>query len=215
MARQPESVRRVGSQTSKTRFEILDAAQNVMLEEGYAAVTYRSIAAQAGVTAPLVQYYFPTLDDLFVELLRHRSDRNLERLLGELGARPDEPLRIIWEFSTDETSAVLMAEFLALANHRKAIQATILEVTERTRQVELSALERRWKHYEASFGGLSPEGLIVVLQAIPKMLQLEDTVGVAKGHHDVLAHVEARLAELEPRRRRPRRRAAAGDGDLP
>jgi TetR/AcrR family transcriptional regulator, transcriptional repressor for nem operon len=202
VGRELEPPRRVGSETSKTRFVVLDAAQAVMLRDGYAAVTYRSIAARAGVTAPLVQYYFPTLDDLFVDLLRYRSDQNFERLLSELEMRPDEPLRIIWEFSTDETSAVLMTEFLALANHRKAIQATILEVTERTRRVQLVALQQRWKHYQAAFLGLSPEGLIVILQAIPKMLQLEDSVGLALGHPDVIRHMQDRLAALEPRRGR-------------
>jgi TetR/AcrR family transcriptional regulator, transcriptional repressor for nem operon len=210
-ARKVEPARRVGSETSKTRLIVLDAAQEVMLEDGYAAVTYRSIAARANVTAPLVQYYFPTLDDLFVELLRRRSDQNFERLLRELEDRPDEPLRIIWEFSTNETSAKLMTELMALANHRKAIQATILEVTERIRRTQLAALQKRWVHYRDAFIGLSPEGLIIILQAIPKMLQMEDSMGVVKGHHNVVNHIEARLAALEPRRGRRRQGPAADD----
>src|SRR2546428_639601 len=43
--------KRVGSPTSKTRAVIVESTEQVMLEEGYASVTYRSVAARAGVTA--------------------------------------------------------------------------------------------------------------------------------------------------------------------
>ncbi|MBL7502762.1 TetR family transcriptional regulator, partial [Frankia sp. CN7] len=39
--------RRVGAQTSKTRATLLDRAERLMLDEGYAAVTYRALAARA------------------------------------------------------------------------------------------------------------------------------------------------------------------------
>lgn len=84
--------RRVGAETSETRAALLDGTERLMLDEGYAAVTYRRVAAAAGVTAPLVQYYFPTLDDLFLALLRRRSDRNLQKLTDSLLAHPDAPL---------------------------------------------------------------------------------------------------------------------------
>ena len=192
------SPRRIGSESSKTRALVLDAAERVMLEGGYAAVTYRSLAEGAGVTPGLVQYYFPTLDDMFLALLRRRSEHNHDRLLAELERRNDEPLRIIWEFSRDETSAALLTEFMALANHRKAIQAAILEVTEWTRKAQLEALKARWGHYRDSSGGLSPEALLFLLHMIPKMLQLEESFGMSAGHEEVLSAVEGRLNEVEP-----------------
>ena len=70
-----------------------------MIDDGYAAVTYRAVAAKAGVTPALVQYYFPTLDDMFVAAIRRRAERNLEQLVDRLATRQDEPLRVIWEFS--------------------------------------------------------------------------------------------------------------------
>src|SRR3954454_15880017 len=106
--------RRVGAESSETRALLLDRAEGLMLEEGYAAVTYRVLAARAGVTGGLVQYYFPTLDDLFLAMLERRSARNLDRLRAALGSRRDEPLRVAWEFSTDEAGAALLLEFMAL-----------------------------------------------------------------------------------------------------
>jgi AcrR family transcriptional regulator len=190
--------RRIGSETSRTRAVVLDSAERVMLDAGYAAVTYRSVASGAGVTAGLVQYYFPTLDDLFLALLRRRSDDNHGRLLAALQTRVEEPLRVAWEFSTDETTAALLLEFMALANHRKVIRAAILEVTERTRKTQLEVLRACWDEYRDVGCGLSPEALLFVLHGIPKMIQLEEAFGLSTGHDEVVRHVQKRLKSIEP-----------------
>ncbi len=197
------SSRRIGSETSKTRALLLEAAEQVMLEDGYAAVTYRALADRAGVTAGLVQYYFPTLDDMFLALLRGRAEQSHERLLAELDARPGEPLRVVWEFSTEETSAALLTEFMALANHRKVIRSAILETTVRTRKAQLEALRARWDGYRQESGGLSPEGLLFLLHMLPKMMQLEESFGLSTAHNDVMRLVQERLEAVEPRRAKP------------
>src|SRR5439155_22814285 len=81
------SSRRVGAETSKTRDVLLDCVEKMMLEEGYASVTYRALAAKAGVTSSLVQYYFPTLDDIFIAAIKRYSERGLTYLKDELERR--------------------------------------------------------------------------------------------------------------------------------
>ncbi len=134
------ATRRMGTTTSKTRSLLLDVTVQIMLDEGYAAVSSRSVATGAGVKAPLVHYYFETLDDLFIAAFRRRSDQRLENLTEAL--QGDEPLRVLWEYANDKTGTALTLEFLALANHRKAIRAEIAEVAERYRKVELEAVTR-------------------------------------------------------------------------
>ena len=135
------SPRRVGAETSKTRDVLLDCVERLMLETGYASVTYRAVAAKAAVTSGLVQYYFPTLDDLFVAAIRRRSEQNLERLTEALRTHADQPLRVLWEYSRDESTSALTTEFLALGNHRKSIGSEITEFTEQARRLQLDALE--------------------------------------------------------------------------
>ena len=54
---------------SKLRRElILDAAQELLLKEGYSSITVTRVAKQTGISPGNLQYYFPTLDDLIVEL---------------------------------------------------------------------------------------------------------------------------------------------------
>ena len=61
--------RRMGTETSETRFLLLDITEQVMLQDGYAAVSSRRVAKDAGVAPALVHYYFGTLDDLFVAVM--------------------------------------------------------------------------------------------------------------------------------------------------
>src|SRR5580693_6739527 len=51
---------------ASTREAILAAAETIMTEEGYAAVTSRRVAEKAGLKSQLVHYYFGTMDELFV-----------------------------------------------------------------------------------------------------------------------------------------------------
>lgn len=169
-----------------------------MLEEGYASVTYRRVAAKAGVTSGLVQYYFPTLDDLFIGLLRRRTGRNLEKLKETLESRPERPLRTLWEYSRDETTAALMTEFIALGNHRKAIRTETAEVIDRFREVECRAVAQAWSRYGVPEEKIHPDAALFILLGIPKLVLMESDLGVSVGHKEVLALVERVLDRLEP-----------------
>ena len=198
--------RRVGAETSRTRGVLIESTEQLMLEEGYAGVTYRSVATKSSVTAGLVQYYFPTLDDLFIAVLRRRSERNLDKLVEALQIHADEPLRVLWEYSSDETSAALLMEFMALANHRKTIGVEIAEVTERSRKVQLDALSNIGQGIDLPKEKLSPEALLFLLAGIPKMMLLEGAFGVSTGHTEILSLLERYLDLAEPRqpKRKPR-----------
>ncbi|MBV8951082.1 MAG: helix-turn-helix transcriptional regulator, partial [Actinobacteria bacterium] len=99
------AARRIGAEDSATRTALLDAAMDVMLEEGYAAVTSRRVAARAGLKPQLVHYYFRTMDDLLVALVRRGAEQNLERQSRALAS--DDPLRAFWEYSSDARGARL------------------------------------------------------------------------------------------------------------
>src|SRR6185437_2542326 len=98
------SSRRVGAEKSKNRDALLDCVEKMMLEEGYPSVTYRALATKAGVTPSLVQYYFPSLDDILVAAIRRYSERGLKYLAEALERRADDPLRAVWEYSWEEAT---------------------------------------------------------------------------------------------------------------
>jgi AcrR family transcriptional regulator len=198
--------RRIGTTTSETRARLLDATEQLMLEEGYAAVSSRRVAARAGVKAPLVHYYFPTLDDLFIAVFRRRSERNLQQLAENLEA--DRPLHAIWEYASDRTGTALTTEFLALANHRKAIKAEIAEVADRFRKLQLEVLTSAWQRYGIDPDLFPPAAIVVLMAAIPRVIVSEEALGLTSGHPEARGLVERYLDQFEGRPPRTPRKAS-------
>lgn len=194
------TTRRVGAETSKTRDRILDRVERIMVEQGYPGVTYRAVAAAADVTSSLVQYYFPTLDDLFVAAIRRRGDQNLVRITTALAERAGEPLRVLWEFSQEESTAALTTEYLALGNHRVSVRSEIAAVTERVRKVQVRAVEER--HGTIAFGDtlLSPPAFVFLLTGVPRLVRIEQRVGTGTAHADAVRELAALVDRIEPAR---------------
>lgn len=187
------SVRRMGTENSATRSALLDHAEQLMISEGYAAVGVRRVAREAGVTPGLIHYYFRTLDDLFLALLRRNAQRQLESL--EEIAASERPLHALWERGTYRDGAAVTTEFIALANHRKAIRSEIAAHAKRFRQAEVRIIAR-------SLGGRNEDVPAVALSAllayVSRTLVLEEALGLTLGHPETLALVQRCLDSLEP-----------------
>lgn len=210
--------RRVGAQTSKTRDILLDCVEKMMLEEGYASVSYRALAAKAEISPSLVQYYFPSLDDIFIAAIRRYSERNLAFLTEALKDRAEDPLRAVWEYSWDEATGALITEFMALGNHRKTIRSEIAAVTESVRKLQLAALVAKFGKDARPVGDLSLPALQLLFSGLPKLLNLEENIGVKSAHTEITRAFESFIDEVEPPRATPRkkkpgqrRRAATAD----
>jgi AcrR family transcriptional regulator len=201
--------RRVGAETSKTRDVLLDCVEKMMLHEGYASVTYRALAAKAGVTPSLVQYYFPTLDDIFIAAIRRYSERGLAYLTDTFERRADDPLRAVWEYSWDEATGALMTEFMALGNHRKSIRSEIATVTENVRKIQLDALIAKFGKDARPLGELSLPALQLLMSGLPKFLNLEKGIGVKSAHAEVTEAFERYLDSVEPQSDPPKRKSAS------
>ena len=198
--------RRVGSETSNTHGQLLDAVERLLVTKGYAAVTYRAVAAEVGITSGSVQYHFPALDDLLVATIRRRTDQSLEHLLELLQARSEQPLRVLWEFSNDETAAALTMELSALAHHRPSVRDEIRNHTKRLRDVQLGALSTA--RLPDGDDAVPPAALLFLLSGIPKLVRMEEDFDVATGHPEIVELVEAYLDRVEPLSS-PKRRTSA------
>ena len=118
------SPRRIGAPEAKNRVVLLDAAEQLLLEEGYASVTSRRVAEKAGLKPQLVHYYFRTMDELFLAVFRRMAEAGLRRWRAALAS--PQPLWALWRFMTDPAATRLTMEFMGLANHRKALHAEIV-----------------------------------------------------------------------------------------
>jgi AcrR family transcriptional regulator len=194
------AVRRIGAETSETRARLLDAAEHLMLNGGYAAVTSRRIGAEAGARPALVHYYFRTMDDLFLAVFQRRAEQGFER--QELALASSQPLWALWELSRDPRGTALTMEFVALGNHRPAIRAEIAESAERFRRRQLETLPGILEGYGVDSGEWPPVVVAMLMASISRFLVIEqEALHVTTGHNETIAFVEAFLRRYEGDRR--------------
>lgn len=191
--------RRNGEESAKTRTAILDATAQIMREEGYAAVSSRKVAERAGLKSQLVHYHFGTMDELFLALYQSYEEHYFQRHAEALASR--NPLRALWEMSTDAAGAELSLEFIALANHRKAIRKEIARSTERYRSLQVAVVSRVAEDLGIAEDDLPADVLCFLMVAASRALITEAAVGVSAGHSAMLAFVERRLQALEARQK--------------
>lgn len=189
------SSRRIGAEDSKTRAQLLDAAELLMTEEGYAAVTSRRLAARAGLKPQLVHYYFRTMDDLFLEAFRRRAEENLARF--ERAITEDGSLANLWRLNADPRGAVFSIEFVALANHRKAIRAEIARYAERFRAAQVEAVQAALAVAGVDEKQMPPIAALLLMTGVTQVLALEEALGVTTGHDTTVAFIERAIAELD------------------
>jgi AcrR family transcriptional regulator len=82
-----------------TRDRIVDAAREILVENGHGGTSTRAVADRAGVRLSLVHYHFGGKQGLLVEVLQRENDQLLERQ-RELYASPG-PLAEKWRIACD------------------------------------------------------------------------------------------------------------------
>jgi AcrR family transcriptional regulator len=75
-----------------TRESIVSAALDQLAEGGYASASVQAVAARAGVATGTVYRHFPSKSDLFAEVFRRASARELN-VMADTAARDDVPAR--------------------------------------------------------------------------------------------------------------------------
>ncbi len=101
------------------RREITDAVVRITLKGGLAAATFREVAAEAGVSVRLVQYYFGTKDELLLATQRDVARRSITRLRAWVAESDGSPRAWLRAFMgsfipIDDESRVAMLMYVAL-----------------------------------------------------------------------------------------------------
>jgi len=174
----------------------MDAVENVMREDGYGALTARSVAERAGLKHQLVYYYFQTLDDLLIATYERHIERYLARIQEALAA--ERPLHAFWYVHADPVDATLNSEFLSMANHNEAIRTRTIAFGEHVRRLGLDKLEDRFRRPEGGKEAVSPFAVTMAITSIGSILGLETAIGITGGHAETRALIEWCIDQLEP-----------------
>jgi len=189
------SERRIGAPDAKNRSVLLDAAERLMLEEGYAAVTSRRVAEKAGLKPQLVHYYFRTMGDLYLAVFRRRAEQGLEAQASAL--QSPQPLWALRRYSSDPRIAAFTVEFMALASHRQELREEFARYGELFRDRERRALADALQRYGIDASEVPPVVWAVFATSLSRTLVMETALGMSEGHAETLEFVEAWLRQLE------------------
>lgn len=189
------SPRRIGAPDAKNRVVLLDAAERLMIDEGYAAVTSRRVAEAAELKPQLVHYYFRTMDDLFLAVFRRRAEQGLAAQARALDA--PQPLWALWRFMTDPSATRLTLEFMGLANHRKALHAEIAHYAKRAREDQTKALTAVLQRYGIDTSDVPAVVWTFFATGASQVLVFERSLGMSEGHPEILKFLEDQIRAIE------------------
>lgn len=188
------SERKLGAETSATRAALVEAAHRLLLKEGYGAVTSRRIASEAGLKPQLVHYYFRSMDDLLLEVLRRGADEGERELAAALES--DDPLRALWDFLSDPRPVTFTTEFTAIASRNAVIRDELARYAEKFREMQTEALKRHLKQ-RGIVPHISPVLATVLLVSLSVILVRERELGMTMGHKEAEALVEECFRRFE------------------
>lgn len=175
---------------------LLDAAESILIAEGYPAVTTRRLGAVAGVNHGLVHYYWDSLEDLLAAVLERFTARLLARQRA-LYAR-DAPFLERWReamghlLQSDRESGYqkVWLELQALAWNRPTLRARVAAVDAAWRAVLTEAFARAVAEGEVDTHGWPLEAVVALVITANEGVLLERQTGVETGHAALLAMAE-------------------------
>lgn len=173
---------------------MLDAAEQVLCEEGYGALTSRNIADRIGVKQRLVYYYFRTMDELIVETFRRLAVREKLRLTAALEA--SRPLAAVWDVYVDTSDTRLVSEFMALANRNEDLRLEVKQFIEDCRAMQIQALSGSMRANDQR-GELSPVVAAFFATSAALAMHREAEIGITSGHQEVMAAIASFIAERD------------------
>jgi AcrR family transcriptional regulator len=170
---------------------LMDAAERLLADVGYAGITTRRLAEEAGLNHGLVHYYFGSNENLLV----HALERFTERLIArqrELYAT-DLPFADKWRMAMhylvgdDVSYQKVWLELQALAWNKLDIRMRLARVNAAWRAVLTEAFEQPRRELGI---GLPLEALVSLVMTFNLGIIIERLGGIETGHRELLDWIE-------------------------
>ena len=185
---------------------LLDAAERLLAEVGYASITTRSVAAAAGLNHGLVHYYFGSMDELFVQVLERFTARLIDRQRALYAT--DEPFLKKWRtamryLEADSASGYqkVWLELQAMSWNHKGLRDRVARVTREWRTVLTDAFTDAADEYRVDAKRVPVDALVSLVATFNQGIILERNCGITEGHGSLLLMVERMLKVLDREKR--------------
>jgi AcrR family transcriptional regulator len=174
---------------------LLDAAERLLVAVGYARITTRALAEEAGVNHGLVHYYFGSNENLLVRALERFTERLVERQ-RELYAA-DMPFIEKWRtairylLSEDVTYEKAWLELQALAWNHPELRERLARVNAEWRAVLTEAF--REPHRELGIE-MPLDALVALVLTFNLGIMVERLGDIETGHRELLDWIDTWLS---------------------
>jgi AcrR family transcriptional regulator len=195
--------REVSEARQQATVALLDAAERLLFEVGYAGVTTRRVAEEAGVKHGLVHYYFGSMEELLTQTLERFADQ-LAQPLDELYANPDMTFADKWrlgaQFWVEEPTSrfpKILLELLAMSWNMPQLQERVGGVHARFRAIFERYFGEAMRDYGLDESQFPLKVMVAAVTSFELGLIVEGLSGVYEGHEELLAWIQTWLDSLE------------------
>jgi AcrR family transcriptional regulator len=184
------------STRAETENAFLDAAERLLIDVGYAGISTRRLAEEAGANHGLVHYYFGSMENLFVRVLERFTARLIARQ-REMYARTDISGLEKWKTAMGYLESDLAAgypkiwlELQALGWNRPDIAERVARVNAQWRAVLTEAFDRMMDEYEVDRERFPLPAMVSLAITFNEGIMVERLSGISTGHRELLEMVE-------------------------
>ena len=180
----------------------LDAAERLLVSTGYAGISVRRLADEAGANHGLVHYYFGSMEELFLRVLERFTVRLVERQRAMYST--DAPFIEKWRTAMGYLDEDLDAgypkvwfELQAMAWNHPDMRERVERVNGEWRAVLTDAFTTAAKEYGLDRRRFPVAAMVSLVMTFNEGLMLERISGISDGHKELLCGIDQWLQDLE------------------
>ena len=180
---------------------LLDAAERLLVDAGYSAITTRRLAEEAGLNHGLVHYYFGSIENVLARTLERFTARLVERQREMYAAEMPfiEKWRTAMRYLVEEDVRYekVWLELQALSWNRPEMRDHLTKINGEWRAVLTEAFARPRKELGID---MPLDALVSLVVTFNIGIIVERLSGITTGHADLLEWIDAFLEERWQRR---------------
>jgi TetR/AcrR family transcriptional regulator len=182
---------------------LLDAAENLLFEVGYAGVTTRRVAEEAGVKHGLVHYYFGSMEELLTQTLERLANRlaqALEEHYADANLSFAEKWRIVSENWIEQPTSrfpKILLELTAMSWNHPELRQRISAVYARFRAIFERYFGEAMREYDLDESQFPLEVVAAAAGTFQLGIIVEGLSQFHEGHPELVTWVQSWLDSLE------------------
>jgi AcrR family transcriptional regulator len=180
----------------------LDAAERLLVTVGYAGISARRLAEEAGANHGLIHYYFGSMEQLFIQVLERFTNQLIARQRAMYAA--DAPFLQKWRaamgyLDEDLSSGYqkIWMELQALAWNHPELQERLARVHGQWRAVLTEAYTKAMEDYGIDTERYPVAAMVELVIAFNEGIFLERLGGITDGQAELLTMIDRWLERLE------------------